>query len=195
MSKIILLTHQKGGVGKSTLAFNIAQNICNNASVCLVDIDKQGSNATIKEMITDFDIIQHDTNFKNIKKYEYDFIIIDTPPYVLDNSKELHDIADIIVVPTKAGIYDLLAIKKSIEDIKTSGNIDKTIVVFNMIKPKATITEDAIQNVKEYGVNVANSQISDYVAFASSVMTNGVQKHVKAQHQIDELTKEILIKM
>lgn len=41
MSKKILITHQKGSVGKSTLTFNLAQNISENASVAILDLDFQ----------------------------------------------------------------------------------------------------------------------------------------------------------
>lgn len=43
MSKTILVTHQKGGVGKSALTFNLAVNLRDNAKVCIVDMDSQGS--------------------------------------------------------------------------------------------------------------------------------------------------------
>ncbi|WP_233269994.1 nucleotide-binding protein [Polaribacter sp. L3A8] len=36
---MILVTHQKVGVGKSTLTFNLAQNIYNNAKIALLDFD------------------------------------------------------------------------------------------------------------------------------------------------------------
>lgn len=43
MAKIILITHQKGGVGKSTLTFNLACNLKESAKVCILDMDSQGS--------------------------------------------------------------------------------------------------------------------------------------------------------
>jgi chromosome partitioning protein len=43
MSKIILITHQKGGVGKSTIAYNLASNIRENAKVCITDMDSRFS--------------------------------------------------------------------------------------------------------------------------------------------------------
>ena len=43
MPKIILVTHQKGGVGKSTLTFNMALAIKNEAKTAIIDLDLQGS--------------------------------------------------------------------------------------------------------------------------------------------------------
>ncbi|WP_272149762.1 ParA family protein [Tenacibaculum aiptasiae] len=59
MGKIILITHQKGGVGKSTLTFNLAQNISENASVAILDLDLQGSLSQVKELASGFDIIPY----------------------------------------------------------------------------------------------------------------------------------------
>lgn len=39
MPKFILITHQKGGVGKSTLAFNLASNIKDVTKTCIIDMD------------------------------------------------------------------------------------------------------------------------------------------------------------
>lgn len=43
----VLITHQKGGVGKSTIAANLAAYLAiqNHSSTCLLDFDKQGSSA------------------------------------------------------------------------------------------------------------------------------------------------------
>ncbi|HHB51969.1 MAG TPA: ParA family protein, partial [Saprospiraceae bacterium] len=82
MPKIILITHQKGGVGKSTLTFNLAHNISTNAKVAVLDFDVQGSLAQIKDLVSDFDIITYQKGIKEIKHLDYDFIFIDTPPYL-----------------------------------------------------------------------------------------------------------------
>ena len=39
MPKIILVTHQKGGVGKSTLTFNMANALKNDVKVAIIDLD------------------------------------------------------------------------------------------------------------------------------------------------------------
>lgn len=67
MSKIILITHQKGGVGKSTLTYNLAQNISNKANVVVLDFDLQGSLAQLKDMVSGFNIIPFQKGKEEIK--------------------------------------------------------------------------------------------------------------------------------
>ena len=195
MSKKILITNQKGGVGKSTLTFNLAQNISENASVAILDLDLQGSLYSINDLVTKLDIIQYKGEISKIKKLDYDFIFIDTPPYLSNQLSELIQLADLIIIPTKAGILDLLAIKSTIELIKTENKQQKAIVVFNMIKPNTTLTLDILIGLEEYNISIAKTHISDLVAFTRSVLVDGVDNDKNAQKQLDQLTKEVLTKL
>lgn len=190
MAKVILITHQKGGVGKSTLAFNLAVNIKESAKVCLVDFDAQGSLLNIKKA-SDVPVYESD-KLEELLNSDYDFIFIDTPPYLTNRLTELCDLADVIIIPTKAGILDLLAIKSTIEIVEETNNISKAIIVFNMIKPNTTLTEEIKSHLKDYNIKVSKNMISDLVIFSRSILINGVEENSKAQKQIDNLTKEIL---
>ena len=170
MPKIILITHQKGGVGKSTLTFNLAQNIAKSSKVAALDFDLQGSLSQLKEMITSFDIIPFVEDINNILKLDYDFVFIDTPPYLSNH------------LPKLIGIADLIEHKS-----------DATLVVFNMIKPNTTLTLDILIGLEEYKVPIAKTHISDLVAFTRSVVLKGVANDSNAQRQLDQLTKEILL--
>lgn len=192
MAKIILITHQKGGVGKSTLAFNLAQNISGNAKVVMLDMDLQGSLAQLKEVVSSFDIIPLQNNIAGITELNYDFIFIDTPPYLSNHLPDLIKMADLILIPTKAGILDLLAIKSTIELIKNESKIDSTMVVFNMIKANTTLTLDILIGLAEYNVKIAETHISDLVSFTRSVLVGGVSNNKNAQKQLDNLTEELL---
>lgn len=194
MPKIILITHQKGGVGKSTLTFNLAQNISNSAKVAVLDFDLQGSLSQLQEIVTDFDIIPYQDEIEKIEYLQYDFIFIDTPPYLSNHLPKLIALADLIIVPTKAGILDLLAIKNTIELIEQEDKNKNAMVVFNMIKPNTTLTLDILIGLEEYNIQIAETHISDLVAFTRSVLYKGVKQDANAQKQIDKLTEEILTK-
>jgi len=195
MPKIILVTHQKGGVGKSTLTFNLAQNISSSAKVAVIDFDLQGSLSQLKELVTDFEIIPFKDEIDVIPKLDYDFIFIDTPPYLSNHLPKLIEIADLVIIPTKAGILDLLAIKSTLELIEDANKAADTLVVFNMIKANTTLTIDILIGLEEYNVKIANTHISDLVAFTRSVLVKGVKNDKNAQKQIDNLTKEILTEL
>lgn len=195
MPKIILITHQKGGVGKSTLTFNLAQNIAANSKVAVLDFDLQGSLSQLEELVTDFKIIPYQDKLESISELQYDFIFIDTPPYLSNHLAKLISISDLIIVPTKAGILDLLAIKSTLAIIEQEKRTMDTLVVFNMIKPNTTLTLDILIGLEEYNVKIANTLISDLVAFTRSVLLKGVSNDKNAQKQIDQLTEEILTKL
>lgn len=195
MPKIILITHQKGGVGKSTLTFNLAQNIATNSKVAVLDFDLQGSLSQLKELVTDFEIIPYQGKLESISELDYDFIFIDTPPYLSNHLPKLIAMADLIIVPTKAGILDLLAIKNTLSIVEQEHRTADTLVVFNMIKPNTTLTLDILIGLEEYNVKIANTHISDLVSFTRSVLLSGVRTDRNAQRQIDQLTKEILLKL
>ena len=195
MPKIILITHQKGGVGKSTLTFNLAQNIAANSRVAVLDFDLQGSLSQLEELVTDFKIIPYQDKLESISELQYDFIFIDTPPYLSNHLAKLISISDLIIVPTKAGILDLLAIKSTLAIIEQEKRTMDTLVVFNMIKPNTTLTLDILIGLEEYNVKIANTHISDLVAFTRSVLLKGVSKDKNAQKQIDQLTEEILTQL
>ena len=195
MPKIILITHQKGGVGKSTLTFNLAQNIAANSRVAVLDFDLQGSLSQLEELVTDFKIIPYQDKLESISELQYDFIFIDTPPYLSNHLAKLISISDLIIVPTKAGILDLLAIKSTLAIIEQEKRTIDTLVVFNMIKPNTTLTLDILIGLEEYNVKIATTHISDLVAFTRSVLLKGVSNDKNAQKQIDQLTEEILTKL
>ena len=190
--KIITLLHQKGGVGKSTLAFNLATNLKSSAKVCIIDVDYQGTLHDIREN-SDVDIY-HISELHKIKSLNYDLAFIDTPPYLFENIEQVCKLSDVIVVPTKAGVADMLSIRKTINLLKEYDCDKKSFVVLNMVKPKTTLTAEIVSEVETYGIDVFKNSVSDLVIFSRSLLINGVEENNNAQKQLDSLTKEILTK-
>lgn len=192
MPKIILVTHQKGGVGKSTLTFNMALAIKNEAKVAIIDLDLQGS---LWRSRTSVDIpILNSTNLSQIKNLDFDFVLIDTPPYLNAELPQLIKLADVVVVPTKTGIYDLMAIEDTIDIIKSSKGENKSIIVLNMVKHNSTLTTEMLEAIEHFKIQVADTYISDLVAFTRSSINNGINDE-KAKNQIENLTMEVLKKI
>lgn len=190
MPYFILTTHQKGGVGKSTLTYNLAVNLKDKAKVCIVDMDVQGSLSDFKDF-SPVPVLSPD-KLPELKNSEFDFVFIDTPPYLSNKLPELCNLANAIVIPTKAGVFDVLAIKSTIEIVKQAKGEKKALIVFNMVKPNTSLTEEIKSQLNEYNITVAQTMVSDLVAFSRSALHNGVEDNKKALSQIEALSNEIL---
>lgn len=194
MSKFILITHQKGGVGKSTITYNLACALHEKkAKVAICDLDLQGTISELKNIskvpiysgIKDLDILKSST---------YDFVFIDSPPYLNSSIAQILQFSELVIIPTKVGIADFMAISKTIKIVENAGMKNKLIVVMNMVKPKTTLTIEMQESLSKLDVNVANTSISDLVSFTRSFATDGLDDE-KANNQINALLMEVLHKL
>lgn len=189
MSKFILSTHQKGGVGKSTLTFNLACSLTSQAKVAVCDLDPQGTLASLKNL-SEIPIYSN-KDLETLKSSDYDFIFIDTPPYLTNELPGLLKFMDAIIIPTKVGLADFMAISKTIEIIENSGKSNKALIVLNMVKPNTKLTDEMKGSLQDVPVKIADTYISDLVAFTRSLAINGTDD-TKAQTQINNLLMEVL---
>ncbi len=119
MPRIITVAHQKGGVGKSTLALNLAVCFHEEMQVALVDSDLQGSLLNFKAQNPTLNIL-NESDPKKIDKLPFDLVVIDTPPYLTSTLSELFNISDFVLIPTKAGFFDIMAIRDTLDLVKTA---------------------------------------------------------------------------
>ncbi|WDF81152.1 ParA family protein [Mucilaginibacter sp. KACC 22773] len=196
MAKIITIAHQKGGVGKSTLAINLALCFQDQLSVALVDTDLQGSLYQMRADFPDLAIIGAD-QFTDIQKLAYDLVIVDTPPYLSNRLPELFRHSDFILVPTKAGFFDVMAIRSTIalisEAIAATPGV-RAGIVLNMIKPRSGITQDVCGLLESMDVQLLKTVIHDRVSIARSTMTSGILQSSdrKAKAEITALAEEVV---
>ena len=196
MAKIITVAHQKGGVGKSTLALNLATCFQGELSVALVDIDLQGSIIDLKDDFPELAIISED-KFDQIQKLAYDLIVVDTPPYLSSHLPELFKISDYVLVPTKAGFFDVMAIRSTLQLIEEAKKKHKSLrsgIVLNMVKPRSGVTGEVQELLKSLSVPLLNTIVHDRVSFTRSPLTGGVLsgEDPKAKEEITSLAEEIV---
>lgn len=196
MGKIITVAHQKGGVGKSTLAMNLAVCFQDQLSVALVDTDLQGSLLQIKYDLPGLAVVGKD-QLQDIKNLDYDLIIVDTPPYLSNKLPELFSLSDFILIPTKAGFFDVMAIRSTIalvNDAQVKNPDIQAGIVMNMIKPRSGITKEVSGLLEDMATPVLKTLIHDRVSIARSSITAGVLQgsDAKAKSEITSLAEEIV---
>ncbi|TXH79211.1 MAG: ParA family protein [Thiothrix sp.] len=195
MAKIITLAHQKGGVGKSTLTFNLAMSFQEHLNTCIVDTDPQGSLANLSDELDGVTIVQ-ETLVSRIKNLNFEIIFIDTPPYLTNQLSELFAISDLVLVPTKAGIFDAMAIRATLHLIKECQIKNPNLkygVVLNMLKHRSGLVPEALGLLNRFDAFILKTMIYDRAAYARSAVLGRLgNDDPKASTELNQLTEEIV---
>jgi len=203
---IISLINQKGGVGKTTIAINIAASLAQQGyKTLLIDADKQGSSSTWASLReeTPFQVVN--LARENMAKdaislaAEYDFTLIDAPPHAEAISRSCIIASDLVVIPIEPSGLSTWASDVTIQQVEQAREYKETLkcgfVVSRKIG-KTVIGRQVREMVENTGMRVFDADIENRVAFAES-MTMGqtiyewnVDK--KATEEIEILTTELI---
>lgn len=196
MKKVALIA-QKGGVGKTTVAVNLA--VAAGAKVALFDLDSQESaviwadrrKADIPhvEFLTERRLSE---GFKAAAEQGFILAIIDTPPAAGPEAFTAAQAADLVLIPCRPSLVDLDAIRRTAQLVKSIGVA--AFVVFNAAPPGATtLLEDARAIVEAAGLIVAPVILRERSAYrAAWPLGKGVMEtepRGKAAGEIEMLRK------
>lgn len=195
--KIITVAHQKGGVGKTTLALNLAACFAQGLKVGILDTDVQGSLSGIKDDLDSITFIPFDGQLSRLVVQPFDILIIDTPPYLTNQLPGLFAVSDFVLVPSKVGFFDVMAIKATIEFLTQAQQQRPGLkygVVLNMVKPRTGLNKSVQQILNDYGATLLKTTVSDRVSYTRSAITSGVfaSDDEKAKEEMTSLADEIL---
>lgn len=170
--KTIALIAQKGGVGKTTIAVNLAVAV--GMRTALFDLDQQES-AVIwadrrkdemphVEFLTERRLAD---GLKAAEKGKFDLAIIDTPPAAGPQAFTAAQAADLILIPCRPSLIDLDAIRRTAQLVKSAGVA--AFVVFNAAPHSATtLLEDACAIVEESGLMTAPTVLRERSAYRAA---------------------------
>jgi chromosome partitioning protein len=193
---IISVVHQKGGVGKTTLALNLAYCLAENLKVGITDTDLQGSISEIEGFLQGIDLVPLE-KVRNKEPLDYDVLLIDTPPYLTNKLHDIFLLSDFVVIPTKAGYLDALAVKATIALYKEAQKEKPSLkggIVLNMIMHNTNLNDEVKEILESYDFPMLKTAITHRVSFARSPMTSGIfnSDDSRAKTEIVNLADEIL---
>ncbi len=181
--KKIAVINSKGGVGKSTMVLALADVLSSlKKKVKIKDVDVQGTISASAKF------------YKPHKEYlaqkNPDFILYDLPPYRLAGTKDLIKSVDIVIVPTKVGVGDLLAMPQILKDTK---GLKSIVVVFNDVRKPHNKTYFKIKeffNKNITKLKIARTELSTLVGY-SRVFFEPICG--KAKEEVTSLIRELSI--
>lgn len=204
--KVITISQQKGGAGKTTIAAHLAVALMQKRNkVAIIDIDPQGSlthwhSIRAGKFGADYTGLHFsatagwriNSEISNLKR-EYDYIIIDSPPHTETDSKSAIRVADLLLIPVQPSPTDLWATRKTIGIAKNERI--PYFVILNRVNNNSKLAGEVLKELD----NPLNTQLANRVAFAACMMegkcvtelhpTSAAALEIKAL--ADEVTKAL----
>ncbi len=173
--KIITLAAQKGGVGKTTLAVNLAvaaQAI--GIKTALFDLDPQESATAWSERraadlphVEPISARRLDQAIDAAEAGGFGLTIIDTPPAAGAEAAAAAQRADMVLIPCRPSLIDLDAIRRTAQLITSTGRAG--LVVLNAAPPTAsTLLDDARTLAEATGLKVARTVLRERSAYRAA---------------------------
>jgi chromosome partitioning protein len=204
---IISFVNQKGGVGKTTSAINVAASLNRrNYKIGFIDADPQGS-ATQWHALEDnnaFEIMHHPEPLarEDIQQLsqKYDYLVIDAPPAIGSITKSILDVADLSIIPLSPSSLDFWSCKKTLEMVdearEENPELDVKLLINRRI-PGTRIGRQARDLMAEFNLDILDSELCQRVAFIDA-MTCGVSvmqyaPGSKAANEVENLCDEITL--
>lgn len=201
--KTIALIAQKGGVGKTTMAVNLA--VTAGMRTVLFDLDPQESavmwadrrqtDSPHVEFLTERRLLD---GLKAAEQGNYDLAIIDTPPAAGPQAFTAAQAANLVLIPCRPSLVDLDAIRRTATLIK-SANVP-AFVVFNAAPHSATtLLEDARAIAEGAGLSACPVILRERSAYRASWPIGKtvveVEPESKAAQEIIELKNWVLAQL
>jgi len=210
---IVLFGHQKGGVGKSTIAINFAYQIQKKyKDLSLLDLDSQNSALLFNQLREQENlhcikcIKDEDIDFKKListySKNKNNLLVIDSGGYDSDINRAALIKADLIITPVGISQIEIFGLQKFRKILKEAsqalGKTIKTNVLLNNVDSRS---KNKLKDLREYIKDKSNyfnlldttlHTRADYKnSYGEGLTVKEYNKKGAAQEEIKQLVKEI----
>ena len=207
LSKVITISQQKGGTGKTTLAVHLALAFIkyHNLKVAIIDTDPQGSLGKWFMIRTEKKLSNDNLTFKTASlwgaqyeskalKKDHDIVIIDTPPKIESDARPSIESADLVLIPVAASHVDFWATGAIVEIAKKANK--KILIQINRSSQRSKLIIKTNEFVRSLNLSATKTIIGNRQIFAASMGEGKTavekQKKSNAVEEIKQLSEQIL---
>ena len=207
LSKVITISQQKGGSGKTTLAVHLALAFIkyHNLKVAVIDTDPQGSLGKWFMIRTEKKVSNENLTFKTASlwgaqyesktlKKDHDIVIIDTPPKIESDARPSIESADLVLIPVAASHVDFWATGAIVEIAKKANK--KILIQINRSSQRSKLISKTNEFIKSLNLSATKTIIGNRQIFAASMGEGKTavekQKKSNAVEEIKQLSEQIL---
>lgn len=197
----------KGGSGKSTLAANVAGALAaEGRRVVVIDCDAQGTAAAWlsgSPVAVEADALDDGRELGawlgrvNQRRLEADVVILDLPPHLREQTVAALVVAELVVLPVRASLPDLLALRQAVELVREArearrSGLPAALVVPSAIDVRRAVDREIGEALAELGEPVGPA-IGSRSAFVESFgsWVGAVAPGSKAHQEIEALAEAI----
>lgn len=206
---IITISHQKGGVGKSTLAYNIALELTRKNNVEVIDLD-------VQQTVTAYNQIRGDmgqtplpvhvfTTADELEGYfnsldEETIVIVDSGGFDSSLNRFVIMISDFVITPVSSEFTEILGLQKYESILRELSEQTGTTIVTNVVLNKTNPNQKKFDEVNDFirgskHFHLMNSMMRRRVDFANSVAygfsVRELDKKSESTKELKEFVKEI----
>jgi len=212
MAKIIGLLQLKGGVGRSTIATNLAGELARANNVVLLDCDMpQGTSASWaairnqtkpnSKLLTAIATSHQELIDKIDEVQEADYIILDSPPRIEEMARALLMLSDLIIIPVTASAAEIWACADVMDLVNEAREIREVnaYLLWTRYRSYTRLAQELHAETKKVlGLPAMRAEMGYRVAYAEALgrgLTVGELRDANARNELVKLVVEVKRKL